>query len=602
MVPVLMLVLGVVAATDRDFTDVEQLRLPRLFHLDNYERCLAQRGGQYCLGSFRVSADQENPKYEFIKEFSSSPQNFDRTLLHRGYCVSSRCPSEANITLRFERCIQQHVLPPGFTAALQTYSCETKKEVDFKMDIPQFAFLLVIGIILFLNLMGTLYDLLKGGEAKSKLLMSWSLRVNWQRLTSTHDDGDPRLTALAPIQGVRVLLLILVMMTHASEIQHKVYLYNPEFFEKVLTYPITMLIKNGSSITQIFIVLSNFLFGYSLLIYSKNKQLGLSQLPACIMHRIARITPIHMLVVGFAATWWQESGSGPQWAATIGAESQICRKKFWTHFFFLHNFIYKDEHCLLQTWFLAVDMQVYFVASALMLYMIQKKKNRIQILTCLFILSCLLNAGLAYINDWKSLLYIMLPENVRTTFHGIPSFSQYYISPWGSLPSCFIGLITACVHFDMQEHGYKIAKQRWFTTLYHLSIPLIVLCLLAGNVMLRHTSRGAVSSFLAAERPTVAFLAAICILGIANNVDNIFRRVTGWRGWTALGRMSLSVLMLHWVINMRLVASKRTLLEASVFTIAADLLSTILWTYCAALPLTLLVEAPLQRTFNSLLS
>lgn len=100
-----------------------------------------------------------------FQEFSSSPQNFDRTLLHRGYCVSSRCPSEANITLRFERCIQQHVLPPGFTAALQTYSCETKKEVDFKMDIPQFAFLLVIGIILFLNLMGTLYDLLKGGEA-----------------------------------------------------------------------------------------------------------------------------------------------------------------------------------------------------------------------------------------------------------------------------------------------------------------------------------------------------------------------------------------------------------------------------------------------------
>lgn len=38
--------------------------------------------------------------------------------------------------------------------------------------------------------------------------------------------------------------------------------------------------------------------------------------------------------------------------------------------------------------------------------------------------------------------------------------------------------------------------------------------------MLRHTSRGAVSSFLAAERPTVAFLAAICILGIANNVDS----------------------------------------------------------------------------------
>ncbi|XP_045769955.1 O-acyltransferase like protein-like [Maniola jurtina] len=596
------------AAAAREINEDDQIRLPRLFHLDNYERCLGPRDGLYCMGTVRMSADKPSAAFNFIKDYSSDSQNFDRTLVHRGYCLSSRCPSkEVNRTLRFERCIEQQALSPGIRASLESISCKTHEDLRVKqrgMDTPQRIMLGVIVVILFFNVIGTLYHLATNGEGKSKLLKAWSIQSNFARLTATYEDGDPRLSALSPIQGVRVLLLSLVIMTHAAEIQYKVHLYNPEYFERVLQQSVTMLIRNGSALTQLFIVISNFLFAYSMLLYSKNsqKQLGLAQLPMCILHRLARIIPVHLLLVGFAATWWRQTGDGPQWELTVGAESDICRKKFWTHALFLHNFIYPDEHCLLPTWFLAVDMQLYIVAAFLTLYLMQKKKRQIPILATLFIASCVMNFALAYVNEWKSLLYIMVPENVRQTFRGISSFSQFYTAPWGSLPACFMGLLTAHVHFDLQEQGYKISKHKWFEWMFHLTLPLYMAWILAGNAILEHTTHVATAAYVAIERPSFALLAAFTLLGIANNIDGRLRRAWAWRGWATIGRMSLSIMMLHWLVNVYIVGTRRTLTEASVMSISSDMLGTMFWTTLLALPVTLLVESPILRSCTALLS
>ncbi|XP_069357064.1 nose resistant to fluoxetine protein 6-like [Maniola hyperantus] len=596
------------AAAAREFTEDDQIRLPRLFHLDNYERCLGPRDGLYCMGTVRMSADKPNAAFNFIKDYSSDSQNFDRTLVHRGYCLSSRCPSkEANRTLRFERCIEQQALSPGIHASLQSISCKTHEDLRVKergMDLPQRILLGIVAVILFFNVIGTLYYLATSGEGKSKLLKAWSIQSNLARLTATYEDGDPRLSALSPIQGVRVLLLTLVIMTHAAEIQYKVHLYNPEYFEKVLQQSATMLIRNGSALTQLFIVISNFLFAYSMLLYSKNtqKQLGLAQLPMCILHRLARIIPVHLLLVGFAATWWRQTGDGPQWELTVGAESDTCRKKFWAHALFLHNFIYPDEHCMLPTWFLAVDMQLYIVAAVLTLYLMQKKKRQIPILATLFIASCVMNFALAYVNEWKSLLFIMVPENVRQTFRGISSFSQFYTAPWGSLPACFMGLLTAHVHFDLQEQGYKISKHKWFEWMFHMTVPLYMAWILAGNAILEHTTHVATAAYVAIERPSFALLAAFTLLGIANNIDGRLRRAWAWRGWATIGRMSLSIMMLHWIVNMYIVGTRRTLTEVSVTSIGSDMLGTIFWTTLLALPVTLLVESPILRSFTALLA
>ncbi|CAK1552422.1 unnamed protein product [Leptosia nina] len=542
--------------------------------------------------------DQISTIKNLPQEYASDPRHFDRTLLHRGYCLTTRCPSsETNTTLRFEQCVEQHALTPGVKASLQSHFCVSRENKPRNLDRPELIFLAVLGVVLAFNVVGTLYDILQFG--KNTYLQAWSVRYNWQKLITTYEEGDPRVSSLTAIQGIRVLLLVLVMMTHSSEIQHKLYLYNPGRLEQFLQQSVTMLIRNGSALVMGFVVISNFLFGYSLLVLSKTRKLGLAQLPMCLLHRIIRLAPVHLLVIGFAATWWRHAGDGPQWSGIVSAESEVCRKKFLSHVFFMHNLINPEEHCLLQTWFLAVDFQLYVVAAALSLWLLQTGRRAIPFLTTLFFGSCLLNVVLAYFNDWKSLLYIMLPENVRTTFHDVPSFYRFYVAPWGSLPSCFLGLLLAHVYFHMQENGFKIFKYKLLVWTFHLIVPIHVGFILCGNYIKDTKSGFATALYMGAERPAFAALAAFYVLAVANNVDSVVRRIFAVKLFQILGRISLPVLMLHWCVNMMLVASRRTLSEVSVQNIASDLISTIWWTYVLAIPVSLLVEAPIQKCFNS---
>lgn len=64
----------------------------------------------------------------------------------------------------------------------------------------------------------------------------------------------------------------------------------------------------------------------------------------------SRISPVYLLVTGYAATWWARAGSGPQWASAVGAESAACRRKFWSHAFYVNNLLHPEDICLVQTW------------------------------------------------------------------------------------------------------------------------------------------------------------------------------------------------------------------------------------------------------------
>lgn len=48
--------------------DEELSSFPKLFHLDDYDRCLARRDGIYCLGVFNLLPEvQPNPGYDLLK-------------------------------------------------------------------------------------------------------------------------------------------------------------------------------------------------------------------------------------------------------------------------------------------------------------------------------------------------------------------------------------------------------------------------------------------------------------------------------------------------------------------------------------------------------
>lgn len=113
-----------------------------------------------------------------MQEYSQDPHHFNRTEIHRGYCVSSRCSAlatERNTTLRFEQCASQWGRRRSLRTTLtklsycRTYAQEYAKQHNPEpLDIPHRVFIYVVMALLAVNTLGTLYDVFTSDDAKSK--------------------------------------------------------------------------------------------------------------------------------------------------------------------------------------------------------------------------------------------------------------------------------------------------------------------------------------------------------------------------------------------------------------------------------------------------
>ncbi|XP_062528853.1 O-acyltransferase like protein isoform X1 [Bombyx mori] len=635
----LAVVCGVAAAgghVDRLATDEQYAQFPTLFQLDDYHKCLGRPEGLYCVGTFNIRPlRRPDPLFDMLKDFSKDTRNFNRTRLHRGYCVNTRCGAlpETNTTLRFERCVAQWGRKRGMQLSLQQLQyCRTHvqekaaRSGPLPLETSHRVFLAVIAAIVFMNFIGTVYDMsTKDDDKKSKLLSSWSIRSNWQYIVGPYPDGDPRLAVLLPVQAFRTIMLLLVIMLHVCMIHVALYIQNPEFIERTYHKTEVTILRNGSSSVQMFFLLSSFLMAQGIL-HSKEEP-SLRLFFKLLLKRIVRISPVYLLVIGFASTWWPLMRGGPLWPVVVEAESAVCRRKFWAHAFFYNNFFDDSKYCQTQTWFLAVDMQLHALGLAVVMCTRGAgwgaRRGVLWLLGTMFLASCLLNTWMAYVSEWQPLMFVSVPENVRTMFSGEPTFSEYYTKPWGSLPASLLGLLVAHLHHHLYQRGFKPEEHKGLIVACQSMVPVIPAWVLCGNLVRSVRSRGFIALYMGLEAPVLCVMAALLLFGAYNGstktdignhnhalaqdktaqriaTKGYLQHVFCWRGWFALGRLSLSALMLHWCVYTLFAASVNTPVTSSVLHIARDTLATAWLTYGAALPLTLLVEAPALRLYSAL--
>ncbi|XP_062528928.1 regulator of hypoxia-inducible factor 1 isoform X3 [Bombyx mori] len=317
-----------------------------------------------------------------------------------------------------------------------------------------------------------------------------------------------------------------------------------------------------------------------------------------------KLSPVCLLVIGFAGTWWPRVSDGPLWPAAVAEQSKICREKFWAHAFFIHNLVEPDKFCLIPTWYIAVDMQMYILAVILTMILAKFSKKAVPILVILFIGATALNAGLAYIYEWKSLLYLaIVAENINSIFRDIPSLSHFYMSPWGSLPACLVGLIIGhLVHFTKGETFGNIYKRRLLSLYYVLCIPIMVGWLMLGNYFQHIRHPIFVAAYAALERSIFQIMCILAYIALVFKNDIIICfKALAWRGWHLLAQLSLPVMQIHWCIALVIIGPSPQPVAVSVINLLPVSVTTVCFTYPLALLLTVLVELPMKRTFDFIL-
>ncbi|CAG9126561.1 unnamed protein product [Plutella xylostella] len=624
----LLAALAAAAAQDDDFgfhiSDAEYYTMPKLFALDEYRGCVA-RGLGYCVGSFDLSprGAEAGHMFQLMQRYSANwVDRFNHTRLHRGVCLARRCPRPAAAGGRLEDwfadCVNATTMAEyNMSATLTTLEyCRggegagdeggAGEEHRAPLGASERAAAALAAALLALAAVSTTLDLTLPDHNRKGMewALSWSVVGCWRALLATppvSKESDLRM-----FDGVRVICMFCVIIEHVCWLATLSYSSDPRYTEEKRRETDVMLMTNSTLVVQIFFMMSTFLLAHKLLRARRRAALPLwGTFSQTMLNRIIRISPTYWAVVWFAASWWARLGSGPLWTPLVGAEAAVCRHKWWTHLLYLNNVVYPDDKCLIQTWYLAADMQVYVLCLALTLVLTRGSwgpRRALPLLAGCLALSLAVLAALAY--AWRLVPTFVMhrPECIRRAYHGEASFNVLYQSPLGNVPGALAGLVLAHTHHLLLDRGFKAEEHPWFRWSSLAAFPLAVLWAALSPRLLGAgpPPRAAAAALAVLERPVFALGMGVAMLGALHGVRSPWRSGLSWAGWAPLARLSFAALLLHMPINKSVVASRLQPKQLDRFTAVFEWCGVAAISYLAAVPLALLVEIPAQRLHAAL--
>ncbi|KAL0818454.1 hypothetical protein ABMA28_008914 [Loxostege sticticalis] len=597
------------------YHEAELRRLPKLFHLDDFEKCMIKKDGIFCLGEFEIYSDVENnPLYDLIKEKAQDIRLYNRSLLHRGYCLPTRCPStEANATARFERCVDAWARGHALRTRLRKlHYCRAHGQpppVPDTNSTPHRIFLYVVYFYLFMNALGTLYDVNTGkSKNKNNFLMMFSLRNNWSKLTAAQEEGPEYLRGLRVINGIKTHLLFGAVNAHVGVVLAQSWQQEPRFIEKFLGGTLGYMIGSMTTVTQTFILVSNFLTTYNLLLLSHKVKLSLLMIPSLFIRRIVRMLPLYLFVIGFSATWWAQMGDGPIWPLMVGAESEICRDKFWPHVFFLQNIFDSKRICNVQTWVMAVDIQLHIPALIMIILLSKRKEKAIGTLYKILAGATVLTTIVALTRQHIPALYYMTPEGFRQMFLDIRHLRQFFSMPISSLITMVVGVLLGFEYYNAHQ-GAKDEKKseekklsKLMVVLHYItSFPVVYVWAYICSTMINIYNPIFRALMIPVERLVYALINSVFIF-TSSKMRSIITDHLGWTGMRIIGRVSMGISMVHWCVNKTLAANRYTLIDTSNGMVLLDSIGVFVISFVLAIILTLMVEFPTTKMMDKLLS
>ncbi|CAG4989458.1 unnamed protein product [Colias eurytheme] len=351
--------------------DTEYARMPPLTQLDDYVRCLNEENSVYCQVAVTLHAEPGNELMQMIQEYSAnSYKHYNYSFVNHGICVTKTCKKfilergtkdTKDLEQILEGCLNEmYENKYGLRTQISTiYSCDRPNE-GVKIDFGDKVFgAVVLGIVL-LNTLATIYDirLRRRGKdcAGNPLILSFSIIQNWNRLVSSTSNPDPRFDGFQGMHGMRTITTFLMMTAHVAWLIGDGAVDNPHDFEKLYEKNVYQVLFNGTSIVQLYFLLSGLLLVYSMNVNSEKMKNSWALFPVILFYRMCRLTPSLAVVLGFVMTWFRHLGSGPFWGMTITPIYNDCRKYWWSHLLYVNNFI-EGNRCAIETWHLAAELQ-----------------------------------------------------------------------------------------------------------------------------------------------------------------------------------------------------------------------------------------------------
>ncbi|CAL1284185.1 unnamed protein product [Larinioides sclopetarius] len=277
-----------------------------------------------------------------------------------------------------------------------------------------------------------------------KYLECFSIQSNLRKMLSTIS-GEEQFNAL---HGIKTLALIWVSISHICMFYATILKTVSEEFQNVLEMPIMQLIFNGIFANDVFFVLSGFLNAYMFFDYYEKRN---GNIPWFLFYisRFLRFTPLYIIVLGSYATLFSYTGSGSVWPTYN--TNPICRENWIWNVLYLNNFSLHKNLCMLTTWYIACDLQLYIVSPLFLLLLIRRPRTAFALIITCICGSCFTSFMLTkHFKLIDGISKLASHSHAMASFYGRfwVYFDMIYVKPYIRIGSYLVGIVLGYLVFQ----------------------------------------------------------------------------------------------------------------------------------------------------------
>ncbi|KAK9753368.1 Acyltransferase family [Popillia japonica] len=442
-------------------------------------------------------------------------------ILVTSVCIPSACePSEV-----LEFLYITSLLP--IVQTIDTMECETS-ESQPEFSGADIAFIVFIAIILGLVVICSVYDEVirdKRREAHP-LYVAFSLKRNFSKIVE-HSKNDSRIACL---DGLRVFSILWVILGHRFSISEIFPFVNADYSQKWRRSTYTQYAQGASSAVDTFMFLTGLLMAMSF-VKTHSKPKSNFNLIVYYVHRYLRLTPAAAVTFFLHVSVFLHMGDGPFWQYLTQRTRENCLNRWPSFFFYYQNYLDHNNMCLLHTWYLSMDMQI-FIISPIVLFPLAKRTK------------LMMRAGLPILITLSMACPFIITYYFETEIFSEAYYIYYYYPTHTRMSPWLIGVFTGAI-----LHVYK-DKKLTIHPLINLGIWLIVIvgmiaCVFLGNNVTYNYDRLATSFYLTFYRPAWCVGLAWVVISCSKGRGGIFNFVLSADIFQMLAKLTYSMYLVH---------------------------------------------------------
>ena len=278
-------------------------------------------------------------------------------------------------------------------------------------------------------------------------------------------------------------------------------------------------------------------------------------LPLLYIKRFIRITIPLAAAVLFILTFFYYLSDGPLWSLAIKSTTlNFCQSYWWSTLLYVGNHVNPGQLCFGHSWYLQVDMQLYFL-SPIILYPVWRFRKYLRVMIPMIFL--IASSSVIY-------MYLIFYWNgFRVTsldYHGIERDALTYYATQSRIDSWMMGILTGYILYTLEGRIVKISKS--FSTVAWMLCIIGILGVIIGQYPLQQTSFAensihADASYSAFRRISWCLSVSWIIIACHQNRGGIARKFLSLSIWLPISKLSYCIYLVHLPIQLVFLSSIR---------------------------------------------